>query len=40
MARAGHSNFQTTQGYLDLAGQMFRSEAEQAEARMLGVEVG
>lgn len=37
MARAGHSNFQTTQGYIDLAGQMFRAEADQAEARMLGV---
>jgi integrase len=24
--RAGHSNFKTTQGYIDLAGEMFREE--------------
>ena len=28
MARAGHSDFKTTQGYIDLAGETFRDEAE------------
>jgi integrase len=28
MARAGHSDFKTTQGYIDLAGETFRQEAE------------
>ena len=36
MARAGHSGFKTTQGYIDLAGEKFRDEAEQTEARVLG----
>jgi len=36
MARAGHSDFKTTQGYIDLAGETFRAEAELAEQRMFG----
>jgi hypothetical protein len=36
MARAGHSDYKTTQLYIDLAGQTFRSEAEIAEQRLLG----
>jgi hypothetical protein len=31
MARAGHSDFQTTQGYIDVAGETFREEAELAD---------
>jgi site-specific recombinase XerD len=36
MARAGHSDFKTTQGYIDLAGETFREEAELADERMFG----
>lgn len=36
MARAGHSDFKTTQGYIDLAGEMFREEADQLEKRLWG----
>ena len=36
MARAGHSNFKTTQVYIDLAGETFREEAERLEERILG----
>jgi integrase len=36
MARAGHSDFKTTQGYIDLAGVMFREEAERLEERLWG----
>ena len=36
MARAGHSDFKTTQGYIDLAGEMFRAEAEILEQRLFG----
>jgi integrase len=39
-ARAGHSSFATTQAYIDLAGVVFREEAERAEARQLGVPEG
>jgi len=35
-ARAGHSDFKATQGYIDLAGETFRSEAERLEERLLG----
>jgi hypothetical protein len=28
MARAGHADFKTTLGYIDLAGERFRAEAE------------
>ena len=34
MARAGHSDFKTTQGYIDLAGETFRDEAEMLERRL------
>jgi integrase len=34
-AQAGHSNFRTTQGYINLAGESFRAEAERAQARIL-----
>jgi site-specific recombinase XerD len=34
MARAGHSDFKTTQGYIDLAGERFREEAESVEERV------
>ena len=36
MVRAGHSDFKTTQGYIDLAGETFREEAELADERMFG----
>ncbi len=36
-ARAGHSSSQVTQRYIHLAGQLFRDDAEAAEARQLGV---
>jgi len=36
MKRAGHATFSTTQVYIDLAGEMFREEAERLERRLLG----
>jgi integrase len=36
MARAGHSDFKTTQGYIDLAGETFREEAERLDERLFG----
>jgi len=36
MARAGHSSFTTTQGYIDLAGETFREEADRLERRLWG----
>lgn len=36
MARAGHSDFATTQIYIDLSGEAFREEAELLEARLWG----
>jgi hypothetical protein len=36
MKRAGHSNFKTTQTYIDLAGVTFRQEAERLEERIFG----
>jgi integrase len=36
MARAGHSDFKTTQGYIDLAGEQFREEAAMLERRLWG----
>ena len=36
MARAGHSDFKTTQVYIDLAGVTFRDEAERLEERIFG----
>ena len=36
MARAGHSDFKTTQIYIDLAGETFREEAERLERRLWG----
>jgi integrase len=36
MARAGHSSFKTTQGYIDLAGETFREEADRLERRLWG----
>jgi hypothetical protein len=35
-ARAGHSSFTTTQGYIDLAGETFREEADRLERRLWG----
>jgi integrase len=40
MARAGHSDFKTTQGYIDLAGETFRAEAELLEQRLFGAPNG
>jgi transposase len=40
MARAGHSDFKTTQGYIDLAGETFREEAELLDARVFGQKLG
>jgi hypothetical protein len=34
MARAGHSDFATTQNYIDLAGETFREEATRLEERI------
>jgi integrase len=36
MARAGHSDFATTQIYIDLTGEAFREEAERLEGRLWG----
>ncbi len=36
MARAGHSDFKTTQGYIDLAGEQFRDDADRLEERLWG----
>ena len=36
MAKAGHTNFDTTQRYIKLAGVVFREEAEAQERRLLG----
>jgi integrase len=36
-ARAGHSDLSTTQRYIDLAGVLFRDEADAAEACMFGI---
>jgi integrase len=36
MRLAGHSDFKTTLGYVHLAGELFRSETELAEARLYG----
>jgi len=38
-ARAGHSDYSTTQLYIDLAGETFREKAERLERR-LGAVVG
>src|SRR5207248_7798752 len=40
MARAGHSDFATTQLYIDLAGETFREEAELADERLFGQKAG
>jgi integrase len=40
MARAGHSDFATTQLYIDLAGETFREEAELADERLFGQKLG
>jgi integrase len=40
MARAGQSDFATTQGHIDLAGETFRAEAELFEARLFGQKSG
>jgi integrase len=37
MKRAGHSDFKTTQGYIDLAGETFHEEAERLEERIFGI---
>jgi integrase len=36
MARAGHSDFKTTQLYIDLSGEPFREEAERLVERLFG----
>jgi hypothetical protein len=36
MTRAGHSSMGTTEGYLHLAGTVFRDEAARLERRLLG----
>ena len=38
--RVGHSDFATTQGYVDLARETFREEAELLEARLFGQKSG
>jgi integrase len=37
MKRAGHSDFRTTQGYIDLAGVTFREEAERLARLFAGL---
>jgi integrase len=39
MSRAGHSDFKTTHGYIDLAGETFREEADRLERRLWGTSV-
>jgi hypothetical protein len=34
VARSGHSDFATTQLYIDLAGETFREEADRLEERV------
>lgn len=36
MSRAGHSDFKTTQVYIDIAGVTFRDEAERVGERLWG----
>ena len=36
MSRAGHTDFKTTQLYIDLAGETFREEADRLERRLWG----
>ena len=38
-ARAGHSDYSTTQLYIDLAGETFREEAVRLEERLLGTAI-
>lgn len=40
MARAGHCDYKTTQGYIDLAGETFRDEAQLADERLFGQKLG
>ena len=40
MPRAGHSDFKTTQIYINAAGELFRYEAERLEVRIFGHTVG
>jgi site-specific recombinase XerD len=40
MARSGHSDFKTTQLYIDLAGETFREEEELLDARLFGQKSG
>ena len=40
MAKAGHSDFKTTQGYIDLAGETFRGEEELLDTRLFGQKTG
>jgi hypothetical protein len=40
MARAGHSDFKTTKGYIDLAGEVFREDAKLADERLFGQKWG
>jgi site-specific recombinase XerD len=39
MSRAGHSDFKTTQLYIDLAGETFREDADRLERRLWGTSV-
>lgn len=36
MVRAGHTDYKTTKGYINLAGETFREEAERLEERLWG----
>ena len=40
MARAGHSDFATTQLYIGPAGELFREEEELVDARLFGQKSG
>ena len=38
--RSGASDFKTTKGYIELAGQRFREEAERLDERLFGQKTG
>ena len=40
MARARHSDFKATQGYIDLSGETFRDDAVLLEERLFGQKSG
>jgi hypothetical protein len=39
MSRAGHTSYATTRGYINLAGELFRDEANRLERRLGAIPV-